>query len=148
MTASLYQSGSAPDSFVLDGMRVTFAAQSAPRNDPLVCAEERYPGSAGAEKKAAALPRPPFEQLKCGLSLNFADLRSDALPLSVAQDPGVGEKQGSVERFTVFARSLFPGAAGHNRNIRPERLDVKSLVFRRLVGVLVLLVFCQHAGLV
>src|SRR5437868_14469128 len=90
-----------------------------------------YPGSAGA-KKAAALPRPPFEQLKCGLSLNFADLRSDALPLSVAQDPGVGEKEGSVEHFTVFARSLFPGAAGHNRNIRPERLDVESLVFGRL----------------
>src|SRR5437899_3856042 len=113
MTASLYQSGSATDSFVLDGMRVTFAAQSTPRNDPLVWAEERYPGSAR-----------PFEQLKCGLSLNFADLRSDALPLSVAQDPGVGEKEGSIERFTVFARSLFPGAAGHNRNIRPERLDV------------------------
>jgi len=35
---------------VLDGMRVTFAAQSTPRNDPLVWAEERYPGSAGAKK--------------------------------------------------------------------------------------------------
>jgi len=37
MTASLYQSGSATDSLVLDGIRVTFAAQSTPRNHPLVC---------------------------------------------------------------------------------------------------------------
>src|SRR6266403_1276481 len=134
MTASLYQSGSATDSLVLPGMRVTFAAQGTPRNDPL------------AQKKAAALPRPLFEQLECGLSLNFVDLRSDALPLSVPQHPGVGEKEGSIERFTVFARALFPGEDGHNCNIRPERLDVKFLVFRRLVGFLVLLVFCQHAG--
>ena len=124
MTASLYQSGSVTDSLVLDGMRVTFAAQSTPRNDPFVCAAGAISWERWRKKKAAALPRPPFEQLKCGLSLNFVDLRSDALPLSVPQHPGVGEKEGSIERFTVFARSLFPGAAGHNCNIRPERLDV------------------------
>src|ERR1700736_2833350 len=124
MTASLYQSGSATDSLVLPGMRVTFAAQSTPRNDPLARPARSTSCRVWRKKKRPRCRGRFFSKLKCGLSLNFADLRSDALPLSVAQHPGVGEKEGSIERFAVFACSLFAGAACHNRDIRPERLDV------------------------
>src|SRR5881394_608986 len=107
MTASLYQSGSATDSLVLPGMRVTFAAQSTPRNDPLACSARSTSCRRRHKKKAAALPRPLFSKLKCGLSLKFHDLRGDALPLAVAQHPGVGKTKCPIKCFAVLGGPFF-----------------------------------------
>src|SRR6266480_3345221 len=126
-------------------MRVTFAAQSTPRNDPLACSARstrlrwttaRRASCCRRHKKKRPRCRGRFlNKLNSRLSLSFHDLGGDALPLAVAQHPGVGEKEGPVECFAIFAGSLFPGATGHNGYVRTEVRDVELFVFGGLISV-------------
>src|SRR6266480_6742331 len=127
MTASLYQSGSATDSLALPGMRVTFAAQSTPRNDPLACSARstrlrrttaRRAFCRVHRKKKRPRCRGRFlKKLNSRLSLNFHDLGGDALPLAIAQHPGIGEAKAAIEAFAVLACALFMRGPDHHRHI-------------------------------
>src|ERR1700738_2505897 len=112
MTASLYQSGStivSPDDCA---MRLTLAAQIAPRNQGL---KQKRPCCHGRSGELIV----DLVRLRRidPLLARFRGLAGDALPLAAAQHPGVGKVESAIECLAVLAGALLSRPTRNDRYV-------------------------------
>ena len=99
-----------------------------------------------APSKLLAAPYPRRRRVDLVILLShFRSLTSDALPLTTALHPSVGEIVGAIESFTVFASAFLARTAGYDRDAWSERCHLQALVLGRRVSVFVLLELGKEA---